>query len=729
MRRLQTQAIIITSALALSAAGFSATRLFPGVVVNVSATAAPTEKGRIARLSYVDGGVFVRPYLVVFIDGDGVPDGALNVYARRSFDDGLTWDGPTLLSRDATGNPSGGQAITVDGTGFLATNRKASVFAPQIYADGKPRSVLVSWASSFCPDLSSGVYPNANQKINIAMTPNVPYMCVWTARSVDAGATWTVEQLTDATRDAANDVVAGSQSNNGFALAWQEDPLGLQPGEAEGPGDGGSGAHTTAGTNIWYTHTASLNAANPLLRGNIVQLTDNVGTPGPGDGPPVGPGASRPTLQMSGTTAAIVYEESKGGGGKNVFYHSFRFNTPDSESAGTLISDPTKTSRRARVVLQGDSAAGSSPLRALLLYRQGLATMPGAPADIIVLRGLKNPSDPESTGYRPQDLEPYTAAQNLSDPGNVIVNDNARAHRAIIRGSFIAAGYVHTPDMAAAEPTSTFTPTATYNFFVRTSYDAGTTWSAARNISMLPFPHVAIGEPRLVPTPGTITNPLTGVPEPGDVQNPSVFYVAMGTYSNDMEGADLWVYATRSLDQGFSYEALVMLHGAPGQSETQLRATPDGSSAAVLWMQQMAPTLNRDVLLTNLAPGEVSDTSTRTDVNDNCFIATAAYGTSLASEVRHLRAFRDRYLLTNSAGRAFMTMYYKSSPSVANFIREHEGLRAMVREALKPLVLFAREAGGTDSVAGSRAMNERKICGRTSPQGGARCFKDDPHER
>lgn len=70
----------------------------------------------------------------------------------------------------------------------------------------------------------------------------------------------------------------------------------------------------------------------------------------------------------------------------------------------------------------------------------------------------------------------------------------------------------------------------------------------------------------------------------------------------------------------------------------------------------------------------------------NCFIATAAYGSYLAPEVAELRRFRDDWLLTNGAGRAFVNWYYRVSPPVAARLSEHEGARVIVRLALSPLV-------------------------------------------
>ena len=69
-----------------------------------------------------------------------------------------------------------------------------------------------------------------------------------------------------------------------------------------------------------------------------------------------------------------------------------------------------------------------------------------------------------------------------------------------------------------------------------------------------------------------------------------------------------------------------------------------------------------------------------------CFIATAAYGSWLAPEVTTLREFRDRYLLANAPGQAFVEWYYRVSPPVAAFIAEHESLKTVVRWGLAPIV-------------------------------------------
>ena len=74
-----------------------------------------------------------------------------------------------------------------------------------------------------------------------------------------------------------------------------------------------------------------------------------------------------------------------------------------------------------------------------------------------------------------------------------------------------------------------------------------------------------------------------------------------------------------------------------------------------------------------------------------CFIATAAYGTSLHEDIDVLRDFRDEYLMTNQIGRAFTELYYTTSPPIADMIRDNEGLRTIVRKGLvEPLVYILR---------------------------------------
>ncbi len=74
----------------------------------------------------------------------------------------------------------------------------------------------------------------------------------------------------------------------------------------------------------------------------------------------------------------------------------------------------------------------------------------------------------------------------------------------------------------------------------------------------------------------------------------------------------------------------------------------------------------------------------------NCFIATAAFGSSMAPEVESFREYRNHFLLTNPLGKAFVKFYYKHSPYYANLIAESEGAKAVVRAALWPVLLFAR---------------------------------------
>ncbi len=70
----------------------------------------------------------------------------------------------------------------------------------------------------------------------------------------------------------------------------------------------------------------------------------------------------------------------------------------------------------------------------------------------------------------------------------------------------------------------------------------------------------------------------------------------------------------------------------------------------------------------------------------SCFIATAAYGSPLDPHVAVLRDFRDKYLLTNPIGKTFCQFYYRHSPPIADFIRQHEVLKPVTRWMLVPII-------------------------------------------
>ncbi len=74
------------------------------------------------------------------------------------------------------------------------------------------------------------------------------------------------------------------------------------------------------------------------------------------------------------------------------------------------------------------------------------------------------------------------------------------------------------------------------------------------------------------------------------------------------------------------------------------------------------------------------------ELEDGCFIATAAFGSIMDPHVKILRHFRNRYLKTSRLGRTFVNFYYKQSPAIAKAIQSNESLRQAVRTALLPVV-------------------------------------------
>ena len=636
MRGFVSKAVIL---LALTvAAGYAETRLefnAPTIISTQPATEHVANKAKILGLK--DGTL-----LVVYGDATGPLDSAWDfdgnlraardIYFTYSKDDGASWSAPQNIALSA--NLSTATLYDPDGNGadglgglppqaFYGDSSKPNVFAP-----GNGNNILVTWVDKHC---DSGVQGSAQYVAPVFnLNPGfieVPYSCVYAARLKNSAAgvsVLAVERLTDASRDAIQDQARGAGA--GLAITWQEDPEGLQPGEAEGPGDGGSGAKVTHGTDIWYSWISTTDFTGGGSWSAPVRISDNE---------LANVGASRPSLfvgnaQGTAAQAVLAYEETKGLGtieGKYIIYHLFQFNKPVAAQPGVIVSDPTQNGRRPRLVVRS-TPGGAQGTRLVFLWRQGLEGQ-GGPADIMarigrVPAGTDLAAIPDA-GWRPQDLDPSvigtgdpfaaagnTPALNMSsaDLGDETFLDpieDARAHRAIIVGDFIALGYVYTPDQAVAR----YTDLENYDFYLRRSHDGGQTWDSARNLSRQPKT-VNVKEPRLAGTPSSVS----GSSDPRDVQNKDIYYVVWGTEVNQYEAIrtqsiNLDLYATRTSDRGETYEPVITI--AEGgvatddneNGESQLRTPPDGSKIYITWMQTAA--LETEAVFASGTPIEVAD--------------------------------------------------------------------------------------------------------------------------
>jgi len=73
-----------------------------------------------------------------------------------------------------------------------------------------------------------------------------------------------------------------------------------------------------------------------------------------------------------------------------------------------------------------------------------------------------------------------------------------------------------------------------------------------------------------------------------------------------------------------------------------------------------------------------------------CLIATASYGSELAPQVQQLRELRDNTVLQTESGSAFMTgfnqLYYSFSPVIADYERENQIFKEVVKLTITPLL-------------------------------------------
>jgi len=174
---------------------------------------------------------------------------------------------------------------------------------------------------------------------------------------------------------------------------------------------------------------------------------------------------------------------------------------------------------------------------------------------------------------------------------------------------------------------------------------------------------------------------MTGLLTPGDDAawlTIQTLLSAFDLYNDNPAGCDIyytsdginWTPLTRDgFGDPFNYGARVLL--------------PSTIAAHPLYVGMANPFYGAQVFT-------VEDTGNEASASDGggggCFIATAAFGSALDPHVSVLRAFRDRFLIENAPGRAFVRFYYSNSPAVARFLESHDGLKPFVRLSLLPVI-------------------------------------------
>lgn len=124
--------------------------------------------------------------------------------------------------------------------------------------------------------------------------------------------------------------------------------------------------------------------------------------------------------------------------------------------------------------------------------------------------------------------------------------------------------------------------------------------------------------------------------------------------------------------------------------------TTDGSNPSALSNLYTGPiTINTGTVIKAIAVKEGFKDSpiltlefTVASGTDECFIATAAFGSKFTWPVALLRTFRDQYLLTNTIGTAFVNYYYHYSPPIAEIIASSTLLKILVRVLLAPVIVL-----------------------------------------
>jgi len=157
-------------------------------------------------------------------------------------------------------------------------------------------------------------------------------------------------------------------------------------------------------------------------------------------------------------------------------------------------------------------------------------------------------------------------------------------------------------------------------------------------------------------------------------------------------GTSVSMFITQSGKQG------MIFIGEGAVTNTSLRACPHchvsfktGAHGVVVRLDKslafpesqglFCPACNQEISQQQFLEGEKTGPGASSGA-DNCFIATAAFGSGLEPQAQTLRVFRDEHLARRFTGRAVIYVYEWLGPYLASIVRRSEALRVLVRHVL-----------------------------------------------
>ncbi|HJZ84086.1 MAG TPA: CFI-box-CTERM domain-containing protein [Polyangia bacterium] len=193
------------------------------------------------------------------------------------------------------------------------------------------------------------------------------------------------------------------------------------------------------------------------------------------------------------------------------------------------------------------------------------------------------------------------------------------------------------------------------------------------------------------PTPPPVTD-LKAVSPDGDLVQITFTHVGFGTVP--VTGYQIRYKLGQTMtvaDFATATPAPVVAPKQPGTAESLALTQRDGiqpQSTYTVGIRSLGDCMTTSELRT----AQVQTLRKKYTTIEGCFLATAAWGSSMEPDVLTLRRFRDRLLHPHPIGRALVGLYYQASPPLSHAIARDPGLRACARALLWPEVGLARAA-------------------------------------